>query len=42
MRCRPKGAPPMTRETFIVESLVEAFSDLMAADPDAFRTKFRR
>ena len=32
----------MTRETFIVESLVEAFSDLMAADPDAFRTKFRK
>lgn len=30
------------RETFIVESLVEAFSDLMAADPDAFRTKFRK
>jgi uncharacterized protein (DUF2252 family) len=30
------------RESFIVESLVEAFSDLMAADPDAFRTKFRK
>ncbi|MBO0677662.1 DUF2252 domain-containing protein [Mycolicibacterium sp. S2-37] len=30
------------RESFIVDSLVDAFSDLMAADPDAFRTKFRR
>lgn len=30
------------RETFIVDSLVDAFSDLMAADPDAFRTKFRK
>jgi uncharacterized protein (DUF2252 family) len=30
------------RETFIVEALVEAFSDLMAADPQAFRTKFRK
>ena len=30
------------RESFIVDTLVEAFSDLMAADPDAFRTKFRK
>ncbi len=30
------------RESFIVASLVDAFSDLMAADPDAFRTKFRK
>ncbi len=30
------------RETFIVETLVEAFADLMAADPSAFRTKFRK
>jgi uncharacterized protein (DUF2252 family) len=30
------------RESFIVDRLVEAFSDLMAADPDAFRTKFRK
>lgn len=30
------------RETFIVECLKRAFSDLMAADPDAFRTKFRK
>jgi hypothetical protein len=30
------------RESFIVDSLVDAFSDLMAADPDAFRTKFRK
>jgi uncharacterized protein (DUF2252 family) len=30
------------RESFIVDSLVDAFSDLMVADPDAFRTKFRK
>ena len=30
------------REAFIVETLVDAFSDLMAADPNAFRTKFRK
>ena len=30
------------RESFIVDSLTDAFSDLMAADPDAFRTKFRK
>lgn len=30
------------RESFIVDCLVEAFADLMEADPDAFRTKFRK
>ncbi|MGZ8747591.1 MAG: DUF2252 domain-containing protein [Mycobacterium sp.] len=30
------------RESVIVKCLVEAFSDLMEADPDAFRTKFRK
>lgn len=30
------------RESVIVNCLVEAFSDLMKADPDAFRTKFRK
>ncbi|MET0898470.1 MAG: DUF2252 domain-containing protein [Mycobacterium sp.] len=30
------------RESFIVERLVDAFADLMAADPSAFRTKFRK
>jgi uncharacterized protein (DUF2252 family) len=30
------------REAFIVDCLVDAFSDLMKADPDAFRTKFRK
>lgn len=30
------------RESFIVDSLVDAFADLMAADPSAFRTKFRK
>lgn len=30
------------REAEIVRCLVEAFSDLMEADPDAFRTKFRK
>lgn len=33
---------PDERETFIVDCLVNAFSDLMRADPDAFRTKFRK
>jgi uncharacterized protein (DUF2252 family) len=31
-----------TRTSFIVETLVGAFADLMAADPSAFRTKFRK
>lgn len=31
-----------TRETEIIESLVTAFADLMEADQDAFRTKFRK
>jgi uncharacterized protein (DUF2252 family) len=30
------------RESFIVDCLVAAFSELMDADPDAFRTKFRK
>jgi uncharacterized protein (DUF2252 family) len=30
------------REKFIVTTLVDAFSDLMSANPDAFRTKFRK
>ena len=30
------------RESFIVDCLVAAFEDLMKADPDAFRTKFRK
>lgn len=30
------------REAFIVDCLVGAFEDLMKADPDAFRTKFRK
>jgi uncharacterized protein (DUF2252 family) len=30
------------RENYIVASLVDAFADLMAADPGAFRTKFRK
>ena len=34
--------PDDKRESFIVDCLVDAFSDLMAADPDAFRTKFRK
>lgn len=38
-------APPHRRderESFIVDTLVDAFSDLLSADPDAFRTKFRK
>lgn len=30
------------REAFIIDCLVQAFEDLMKADPDAFRTKFRK
>ena len=30
------------RQTKIVDVLVDAFSELMAADPDAFRHKFRK
>jgi uncharacterized protein (DUF2252 family) len=30
------------RESVIVDCLVKAFADLMEADPDAFRTKFRK
>src|SRR4051812_4829156 len=30
------------RASFIIDCLVNAFSDLMEADPDAFRTKFRK
>ncbi len=30
------------REAFIVDCLLDAFSDLMKADPEAFRTKFRK
>lgn len=30
------------REPWIVDCLVSAFADLMKADPDAFRTKFRK
>src|SRR5215207_11547915 len=33
---------PGERQTKIVDVLVEAFSELMAADPDAFRSKFRK
>jgi uncharacterized protein (DUF2252 family) len=33
---------PGERQTKIVEVLVDAFSDLMAADPGAFRHKFRK
>ena len=33
---------PDDRQTKIVDVLVDAFSELMAADPDAFRHKFRK
>lgn len=33
---------PKARTTVIVDCLVEAFADLMAADPHAFRIKFRK
>ena len=31
-----------SRQREIVDVLVDAFSDLMVADPDAFRQKFRK
>ncbi|MGA5463936.1 DUF2252 domain-containing protein [Mycobacterium sp. NPDC050041] len=34
--------PQDERESFIVDCLVKAFKELMDADPDAFRTKFRK
>jgi len=37
-RCGSSGA----RQTEIVDVLVDAFSNLMVADPDAFRQKFRK
>jgi uncharacterized protein (DUF2252 family) len=36
------GATQGERSTLIVDVLVAAFADLMAADADAFRTKFRK
>jgi hypothetical protein len=33
---------PGERQTKIVEVLAQAFSELMAADPEAFRRKFRK
>ncbi|CAN5163715.1 DUF2252 domain-containing protein [soil metagenome] len=33
---------PGERQTKIIDVLVDAFSELVAADPDAFRTKFRK
>ena len=39
MRPRNRGDE---RESFIVDCLVQAFAGLMKADPDAFRTKFRK
>ncbi|MGY1831459.1 DUF2252 domain-containing protein [Geodermatophilus sp. SYSU D01180] len=36
------GGAPGDRSQLIVDVLVEAFSELMAADADAFRTKFRK
>lgn len=37
-----RGNDPRERQTKIVDVLVDAFSELMAADPDAFRRKFRK
>ena len=31
-----------TRQELIVNALIEAFGPLMEADPDGFRTKFRK
>lgn len=37
-----RGRDPRERQKMIVDVLVDAFSELMAADPDAFRRKFRK
>lgn len=37
-----RGRDPKQRQTKIVEVLVDAFSELMSADPKAFRHKFRK
>ena len=37
-----QATPGDERRRFIVDVLVDAFSELMAADEDAFRTKFRK
>ncbi len=39
---RQPAATDVDRQQLIVDVLVDAFSDLMAADADAFRTKFRK
>ena len=39
---RQHGSPDGRRQAKIVDVLVDAFSELMVADPDAFRTKFRK
>jgi len=38
----PQHEAPDERQTKIVDVLVDAFSELMDADPDAFRQKFRK
>jgi len=40
-RMQKRGSPD-ERQTKIVDVLVDAFSELMDADPDAFRSKFRK
>jgi uncharacterized protein (DUF2252 family) len=40
--CGYSSAMQDDREAFIIDCLVQAFDDLMKADPDAFRTKFRK
>lgn len=37
-----RAAGPLRRQAEIVDELVDHFSDLMTADPDAFRSKFRK
>ncbi|HEX2298761.1 MAG TPA: DUF2252 family protein, partial [Pseudonocardiaceae bacterium] len=38
----PEPRNPDARRRHIVATLVDAFADLMEADPAAFRTKFRK
>src|SRR6476661_924211 len=37
-----RGGSPQQRQQFIIDTFVECFGDLMRADADAFRGKFRK
>jgi uncharacterized protein (DUF2252 family) len=37
-----RDTAPKQRQKFIIDTFVDCFGDLMKADPDAFRGKFRK